>query len=43
VLPPLDAGASIVELAHLTGDDPATLYRLYRHPVQPVSMVVANR
>jgi integrase len=39
----LDNGATIDEIADLTGDDPATLYRHYRHRVQPVSMVAANR
>jgi site-specific recombinase XerD len=39
----LDGGATIEEVADLTGDDPATLYRHYRHKVRPVSMVAAER
>jgi integrase len=38
----LDGGATIDEVADLTGDDPATLYRHYRHKVQPVAAVAAN-
>jgi len=33
----VDAGQSIEEVADLLGDDPRTLYRHYRHRVQPVA------
>jgi len=33
----LDAGASIEQVADMTGDDPRTLYRYYRHKVRPVA------
>jgi integrase len=39
----LDAGATISEVADLTGDDPATLYRHYRHRVREVATVAADR
>jgi integrase len=39
----LDAGASIEEVADLTGDSPTTLYRHYRHKVRPVATVAAER
>jgi integrase len=39
----LDGGASIDEVADLTGDDPVTLYRHYRHRVRPVATVAAER
>jgi integrase len=39
----LDAGATIEEVADLTGDDPGTLYRHYRHKVRPVVTVAAER
>lgn len=38
----LDGGASIEEIADLTGDDPVTLYRHYRHRVPPVASVAAR-
>lgn len=38
----LDGGASIEEIADLTGDDPVTLYRHYRHRVGPVASVAAR-
>jgi integrase len=37
----LDGGATIDEVADLTGDDPVTLYRYYRHRVKPVARVAA--
>jgi integrase len=39
----LDGGASIDEVADLTGDDPVTLYRHYRHKVRAVATVAADR
>lgn len=39
----LDDGATIDEIADLTGDDPATLYKHYRHKVRPVATVAAER
>jgi hypothetical protein len=39
----IDNGATIEEVADLTGDDPATLYRHYRHKVRPVVTVAAER
>lgn len=33
----LDDGATIEEVADLTGDDPSTLYRHYRHRTRPVA------
>ena len=33
----LDNGASIDQVADLTGDNPVTLYRHYRHRIQPVA------
>ncbi|MGH9062819.1 MAG: tyrosine-type recombinase/integrase [Acidimicrobiales bacterium] len=39
----LDQGATIDEIADLTGDDPTTLYKHYRHRVQPVATVAAER
>jgi hypothetical protein len=38
----LDGGATIEEVADLTGDDPVTLYRHYRHRVRPVSTIGAE-
>jgi integrase len=38
----LDGGASIDEVADLTGDDPVTLYRHYRHKVRAVATVAAD-
>ena len=39
---PLDAGASIEELAHVLGDDPRTLYRRDRRRVRPVADVATR-
>ena len=39
----IDGGAGIEEVADLTGDDPGTLYRHYRHKVRPVVTVAAER
>jgi integrase len=39
----IDNGASIEEVADLTGDDPRTLYRVYRHKTRPVANVAAER
>jgi hypothetical protein len=39
----IDSGATIEEVADLTGDDPGTLYRHYRHRVRPVATVAAER
>jgi integrase len=39
----LDAGATITEVADLTGDDPATLYGHYSHRVREVAAVAAQR
>lgn len=38
----LDGGASIEEIADLTGDDPVTLYRHYRHRIRPVASVAVR-
>jgi hypothetical protein len=38
----LDGGASIEEIADLTGDDPVTLYRHYRHRVRPIASIAAR-
>jgi hypothetical protein len=38
----LDGGASIEEIADLTGDDLVTLYRHYRHRVRPVASIAAR-
>jgi hypothetical protein len=38
----LDARATITEVAELTGDDPATLYRHYSHGVPDVVSVAAR-
>jgi hypothetical protein len=43
VSPLLDGEASIDEVADLTGDDPVTLYRHYRHKVRAVATVAADR
>ena len=37
-----DGGASIEEIADLTGDDPVTLYRHYRHRVRPIASIAAR-
>jgi integrase len=39
----IDHGATIEEVADLTGSDPRTLYRHYRHRVRPVVSVAAER
>lgn len=39
----LDQGATIDEIADLTGDDPTTLYKHYRHKVREVVTVAAER
>jgi integrase len=39
----IDNGASIEEVADLTGDDPRTLYRYYRHKTRPVADAAADR
>jgi integrase len=39
----LDGGATIEEMADLTGDNPVTLYRHDRHRVRPVASVVVER
>jgi integrase len=39
----VDAGAPIAEVADLLGDDPQTIYRHYRHRVQPVVTTAAER
>jgi integrase len=39
----IDNGATIEEVADLTGSDPRTLYRHYRHRVRPVVTVAAER
>jgi integrase len=39
----IDNGASIEEVADLTGDDPRTLYRVYRHKTRPVANAAADR
>ena len=38
----LDAGATIEQAADVLGDDPATLYRHYRHRVRPVATAAAE-
>jgi integrase len=39
----IDDGATIEQVADLTGDDPRTLYRHYRHKTRPVADVAAER
>jgi integrase len=39
----IDRGATIEEVADLTGDDPRTLYRHYRHKTRPVATVAVER
>jgi integrase len=39
----IDDGATIDQVADLTGDDPRTLYRHYRHKTRPVSDVAPDR